>query len=73
MGRPKRTVGSETTAARLVSAAEVEFAARGFEGTRLEDIARRVGLTRPSLLHHFESKEALYARVVEQLVSRLLT
>jgi AcrR family transcriptional regulator len=71
MGRPKRTPESGTTAEQLVLAAEREFAARGFAGTRLEDIATRVGLTRPSLLHHFPTKESIYHAVVEQLVERL--
>lgn len=71
MGRPRRTSQSGNTAEQLLLAAEQEFAARGFDGTRLEDIASRVGLTRPSLLHHFANKEALYHAVVERLVTRL--
>jgi AcrR family transcriptional regulator len=71
MGRPKGSGTSEITAARLLAAAEHEFGAHGFAATRLEDIAARVGLTRPSLLHHFAGKEALYTAVVEKLVGRL--
>jgi TetR/AcrR family transcriptional regulator len=71
MGRPRRQSTTVSTAEQLRLAAEHEFAARGFAGARLEDIAARVGVTRPSLLHHYPTKESLYDAVVADLITRL--
>jgi TetR/AcrR family transcriptional regulator len=50
--------------ARILEAARGEFAQHGF-AARLQDIAERAGLTHPTLLYHFGSKERLYAAVIE--------
>src|SRR3954468_7175418 len=54
------------SAARILEAARGEFARHGFPAARLQDIAERAGLTHPTLLYHFGSKERLYAAVIEQ-------
>lgn len=50
---------------RIVAAGLAVFAEYGFRGARLQEVAERAGIRHPTLLYHFESKEGLYAAVIE--------
>src|SRR6185312_6158820 len=48
------------------------FARNGFHGTSMNDIADAAGVTKPVLYQHFDSKQALYLALVEEVGRRLL-
>src|SRR3954462_3334303 len=44
----------------IVEVAGQLFGERGYEGTRLDDVAAAAGVTKPVLYRHFDSKRDLY-------------
>lgn len=53
---------------RLIREAIRLFGEKGYNGTPLQDLADAVGVSKPSLLHHFPSKEALRTAVIDELL-----
>ena len=58
---------STHTADRILDAAEELFAAKGFEGSSMSEIAHRVEVRAPSLYKHYDSKEKIYEAVLARL------
>ncbi len=56
---------------RVLQVAQALFAERGYRGTSLRDIAKRIGIKAPSLLHHFPSKQQLYLAVLDKMFESL--
>ncbi|RSZ65611.1 TetR/AcrR family transcriptional regulator [Corynebacterium hylobatis] len=50
----------------LISIGREVFAERGFEGSSVEEIAARAGVSKPVVYEHFGGKEGLYAVVVDR-------
>ena len=59
-GRPKNPLTKE----KVIEIASAIFGKQGFHGASLDDIAAAAGIRRASLLHHFNSKKALYNAVL---------
>lgn len=51
----------------ILKVATRRFARQGFDSTSLQEIADEVGIKKPSLLHHFPSKNELLRAVLDQL------
>ncbi len=56
----------------LIDIARALFAERGYEGTSVEEVAQRAGVSKPVVYEHFGGKEGLYAVVVDREMSALL-
>ncbi|MDP4072966.1 TetR/AcrR family transcriptional regulator [Acidovorax sp. A1169] len=72
------TAAKAPTASRLLkeqgilTEAENHFAQFGFEGASLESIAAAIGISRHNLLYYFPNKEALYQRVLDDVLTQWL-
>ena len=52
----------------ILHAALEEFSRNGYAGTRLEDVARRAGISKATIYLYFKSKEELFEEVVRDRV-----
>jgi AcrR family transcriptional regulator len=59
------------TRERLIQAGRELFGARGYEDTSIGAILQAAGVTRGSLYHHFETKEALFDAVLDRVVAEI--
>ena len=54
---------------RIIRAATVVFSRKGYDGARVEEIARGAGIPKGNVLYYFKTKKALYRVVIEQVLS----
>lgn len=72
-GQVEKIARGEQTRQRILEAAEQVFAELGYAEARLEDVAQRVGIRRPSLIYYFADKQALYDEVRTHIYQALDT
>jgi AcrR family transcriptional regulator len=70
--RPEGRRGVQTSEPQIVEAAVSTFAAKGFHGSTIREIAERAGVSVPGLYHHFASKQQLLERVMDDTMDALL-
>ncbi|MGH3326568.1 MAG: TetR/AcrR family transcriptional regulator [Streptomycetales bacterium] len=56
----------------LILVGRTLFAERGFDGTSVEEIAAKAGVSKPVVYEHFGGKEGLYAVVIDREMRQLL-
>lgn len=62
---------SALTKKKILDAAELEFAEKGFSAARVDEIAKKAGINKQMIYMHFKSKENLCATVLENVYARL--
>ncbi|WP_296570961.1 TetR/AcrR family transcriptional regulator [Phreatobacter sp.] len=68
--KPVRKRDSAGTRARILNVATREFANKGYEGAKTDDIADRARINKRMIYHYFSSKEQLYLSVLEAAYDR---
>ena len=68
-GQPKFRRRPEARPAEILAAALGVFAERGFQGARLEEVAKRAGVSKGALYLYFETKADLFRAVVVDAIS----
>jgi AcrR family transcriptional regulator len=66
---PRRRERRDTRPQEIVAAAFEEFAAKGYAGTRLEDVAARARVSKGLPYLYFKTKEALFKAVVKSVIT----
>jgi AcrR family transcriptional regulator len=69
--RRARVVKAEETRQRILDAARREFGLHGFQGARVEAIARRARVTKGNVFYHFRNKEELFRVLTEQRIANV--
>ena len=68
---PRRRRTAEEARHEILAAAQRRLAEGGPEAIRLQDIARDLGISHPTILHHFESREGLLQALARSAMSAL--
>ena len=69
----KKTRDADLSRTRLFDAAAEEFAARGYDGAKVDRIAERAGVNKAMIYYHFTDKAALYRAVVGDMFASTAT
>ncbi len=68
---PRRRLTAEERRAGILDAALAVFSARGYHPSSIDDIAREAGISKALIYEHFDSKQGLYADLLERNAGEL--
>jgi AcrR family transcriptional regulator len=69
---PRRRMPRAERERQMISVAERMFAERGYQAASMDEIAERVGISKPMLYEYFGSKEGLFVACLRQARAELL-
>jgi AcrR family transcriptional regulator len=67
----RRRLTAEERRAGILDAAVQVFSARGYHSSSIDDIARQAGISKALIYEHFESKQGLYADLLDRKANEL--
>lgn len=70
-GNTGRTNDAEATRRNIIAVATAEFADKGFNGARVDEIAARTNTSKRMIYYYFEDKEGLFVAVLEDAYRRI--
>lgn len=68
----KKQIVTEFRRSEILQAATKVFGDKGFEGTRMDDIAAEAGMAKATVYVYFRSKDEIYEQAVEQALAELV-
>jgi len=71
-GGEARKVRSAVRREAILTAALDEFSTRGYEATRLDDVAKRAGVAKGTIYLHFRDKESLFQELIRTMLTPLV-
>ena len=71
--RPEISLGARSATRReaILVAALDEFSTRGFDATRIDDVAKRAGVAKGTIYLYFSGKESLFQELIRTMLSPL--
>lgn len=69
--RNKTVRNRKATFKRILDVAVREFAAKGFDGARVDEIAKSADVSKNLIYHYFEDKDDLFLHALEQVYSQM--